>query len=62
MNVTIERLFEKIGRLHLSQDLLVEENAVLKAVQEAIKAEIAKIEKEGETVVTNVLDRLKKLL
>jgi hypothetical protein len=62
MEVKIERLFEKIGRLHLSQDLLIEENAALKAVQEAIRVEIAKIEKEGEAVVTNVLDRLKKLM
>jgi hypothetical protein len=62
MEVKIERLFEKLGRLHLSQDLLMEENAALRAVQEAIKVEIVKIEKEGEAVVTNVLDRLKKLL
>jgi hypothetical protein len=62
MEIKIERLFEKIGRYHISEGLLIEENATLRAVQESIKTEIAKIEKEGEAVVTNVLDRLKKLL
>lgn len=62
MNITIERLFEKIGRLQLSQELLIEENAVLIAVKVALKAEIEKIEKDGETIVSNALDRLKKLL
>jgi regulator of replication initiation timing len=65
MNITIERLFQKIGNLHVSQDLLIEENVALREaakVRDAIKAEIAKLESEGETVVTNVLDRLKKLL
>jgi regulator of replication initiation timing len=62
MNVTIERLFEKIGRLHLSQDLLVEENMALKVAKEAIRAEVEKIEKEAETDVSKVLVRLKTLL
>jgi regulator of replication initiation timing len=62
MNVTIERLFEKIGRLHLSQDLLVEENMALKVAKEAIRAEVEKIEKEAETDVSKVLARLKILL
>lgn len=65
MEITIERLFERIGRLHVSQDLLFEENMVLREavkVKDVIKTEIEKIEKEGEAVVSNVLDRLKKLL
>jgi len=69
MNVTIERLFEKIGRLHLSQDLLIEENNVVKAenaalkealkIADAVKAEIEKIGKDGENVGSAVLTRIK---
>lgn len=69
MNITIERLFEKIGRLHLSQDLLMEENAALKAVKEALTAEIAKIEKDAESLeevtkgyAKEILDRIKKFV
>lgn len=69
MNITVERLFEKIGRLHLSQDLLLEENNVIKAENEAlkealrifdaVKTEIEKIEKDGENVAGAVLIRIK---
>jgi len=65
MNVTIDQLMARIGRLHVSQDLLAEENAALKEalrVTDTIKAEIAKLESEGESVVANVLARLKALL
>ena len=65
MNITIDQLMAKIGRLHVSQDLLAEENAALREavkVKEAIKAEIIKLESEGESTVANVLARLKALL
>jgi hypothetical protein len=65
MNITIDQLMAKIGRLHVSQDLLVEENAVLKdaaKVKDVIKVEIEKLESEGESVAVNVIARLKALL
>jgi hypothetical protein len=65
MNITIERLMAKVGHLSVAQDLLIEENAALKEelkVVEAIKDELAVIEKDGESAVANVLERLKKLL
>jgi len=68
MNITIEQLFQKIGHLHVSQDLLAAENAVVKvenaALKEAlrfydaVKTEIEKIEKDGETVASAVLTRI----
>lgn len=69
MNITIEQLFQKIGHLHVTQDLVMAENTALKAAQEALKAEIAKIEKDAESLeetakgyVTGVITRVKKLL
>jgi len=64
MNITIEQLFEKIGRLHISQDLLAAENAALKEAQkviDAVKTEVAKIEKEGETAVVDVKDAIARI-
>jgi hypothetical protein len=65
MNTTIERLMAKVGHLSVAQDLLLEENAMLREaakVKEAIKAEIAKLESEGKTDIGEVLNRLKALL
>lgn len=62
MNVTIERLYEKLGRLHFSQQLLIDEHDALKAVVAAVKAELEKIEKDAEMDVSKVLARIKSLL
>jgi hypothetical protein len=65
MNITIERLMAKVGNLSVVNDLLVEENVVLREaakVKEAIKAEIAKLESEGKTDIVEILTRLKALL
>lgn len=59
MNITIERLMQKIGHLTIAQELLFEE---VTKIKEAFKAEIAKLESEGKTDVTEVLTRLKALL
>ncbi len=65
MEIKVEQLLAKIGHLVVSQDLIIAENTALKEalkVKDAIKAEIAKLESEGEAVVANALERLKKLL
>lgn len=65
MNITIERLMAKVGHLSVAQDLLLEENAMLREaakVKEVLKAEIAKLESEGKTDIVEVLTRLKALL
>lgn len=61
MNITIDRLMAKIGHLTVGQELLIEENTALREalkIADAIKAEIEKIEKDGENVVSAVLTRI----